>query len=579
MSAIHQVLALLALLCLSEVQAAPPPARLTLAQREQMARRDRWLARAGTHYRAGEIDETITAIHKALALERAVFGEIQSASLPWLQFKARRHEEREQFTEAIAARQEVLRWLRSRYDRADWRITDARLDLEETRGLARLDAEQRRQLRQTEQWNARLFGLWQQGRSREALPLAQKALAVRRKVLGETHRLTALSWFNLGAQFHAVNRLRDAERCYRHNLEILERTLGKQHPEYADSLNNLGGLCRDRGDQPRARALLEQACAVIRRTQGENIAIYTRCLGNLAWVYRDLGDHVRALSLFEQARSILKVLVGSKHSDYARSLNNLAVLYHDLGDDKRAQSLLEQALAIRKKVLGEKHPEYGESLNNLAAFYQGKGDPARARPLHEQALALTRATVGKNLSTGEQARARPLFEQALDIEQRHLEATFSALSDRQRLALLARSRHSLNAYLSIPSRESAASEFARVLAWKAAVGARQAEDRLRRDHPALVSLLEQLRTARAGLAQLASRPPTPVGQDDWLKRFRALEEQKEKLEVRLARTNAAFRRLRQFDPESIAKALPEGVALIDLFLYRHTIADPDRKGG
>src|SRR5262249_48968250 len=120
------------------------------------------------------------------------------------QTQAGLQEQRENFTEAEAARLEVLRCKTELYGRGGWRVTDRRLGLEDTRLLARLDVKQRQRLRQADQWNRQVFRLWQQGKSNEALPLAEKALAASRMILGESHRHTAMSWFNLGAQHKAL---------------------------------------------------------------------------------------------------------------------------------------------------------------------------------------------------------------------------------------------------------------------------------------------------------------------------------------------------------------------------------------
>jgi hypothetical protein len=220
-------------------QAAAPPPRLSPAQKEKLAQRDLWLQRANKHHGTGEIAEAIAVIRKGLALERAVFGQVRAASLPWLAFQAGLQERREEFSEAEEARRELLRRKEELYGRSDWRVTDARLALEYTRLLVRLNVRQRQRLRQASQWNEQVVQLWQRGRSTEALPLARKALAVYREVLGEKHRNTALGWFILAAQHQALTHWADAERCNRRARDIYKATLGEKHPSYANSLNDL----------------------------------------------------------------------------------------------------------------------------------------------------------------------------------------------------------------------------------------------------------------------------------------------------------------------------------------------------
>src|SRR5262249_27825227 len=93
--------------------------------------------------------------------------------------------------------------------------------------------------------------------------------------------------------------------------------------------------------------------------------------------------------------------------------------------------------------------------------------------------------------------------------------------------------------------------------------------------PELAPLLNKLRQARAGLARLASHPPTAAGQRQWLERFRALEQDKDDLQARMARLSLRFRRQRHLSPALVAGALPAGAALVDFLEYTHV---PPRKG-
>jgi CHAT domain-containing protein/Tfp pilus assembly protein PilF len=410
--------------------AAAPPARLTAEQKDQLAQSQRWLQKAKPHFDAGEIDKAIAAIHTGLALERSVFGHLREASLPWLVPQARLLEQRDRFADATKARQELLRRLQELHGLGDWRVTDARLDLEDTQRLARLDAKQRAQLRQADEWNVQVFKLWQQGRSKEALPLAEKALATRQAILGEKHRHTAVSWFNLGAQHQALNRVEQARRCYDQALRIQEAVLGQKHPDYARSLNNLAALCQELGDYKAALPLYQQTLQVWKNVRGRNRAEHANSLNNLALLYQDMGDYKAALPLFQRALQIDRATYGEKHPNHATRLSNLATLYRAMGDDRAALPLLQQALVIRKAALGEKHPNYAGSLNNLAALYTDLGDHKSALRLFLQALEIKKAAQGEkhpdyalglnNLALfyqrkGDHKAALPLFQQALEI--------------------------------------------------------------------------------------------------------------------------------------------------------------------
>jgi hypothetical protein len=174
MLARRAVLSLLAVVCcVAASDAVAPPARLTAQQHKQWEQRTQRLQRANALIRAGQRDEAIAAVRKALKVERAVLGQLSSNGLVWLNGLARLQEDREQFAGVIASRRELLAGQRQRYDAAHWRVIDSRLDLEDALLLVRLSADQRQRLRQAEQCNQQVVVLWQQGRSAQALPLAQ----------------------------------------------------------------------------------------------------------------------------------------------------------------------------------------------------------------------------------------------------------------------------------------------------------------------------------------------------------------------------------------------------------------------
>jgi CHAT domain-containing protein/tetratricopeptide (TPR) repeat protein len=701
--------------------AAPPlgPDRpLTSEERQALVeQQQRAFAHYQTQFQAGRLQEAIAAARKLLALHERLEGSRTEMGAQWLEWIARKSQEVGADEQAIRHAERALRVRQRLHPEGDWRVVDARLSLEEARNHAKRDQAARQELQRATNLNNQVFRLWQQKRSKEALPLAREALAIRRKILGEKHRDYAQSLFNLAAQHVALQQSRQAESNYLRALAIYKEVLGQKHPEVAASMNDLADLYREMGEYARARTLYEQSLALRKELLGDKHPLYATSLNNLGLLYKDRGEYVRARPLLEQALALRKRVLGEKHPAYTHSLNNLALLYKDMGEYARARPLLEQALALRKEVLGPKHPDYAQSLTNLASLYEHMGEQARAKPLYEQALAIIREVLGEkhpahliilehlgtlywamaepgrarplleqalaltrellgekhplyasrlnNLATlyqvmgeytrarplfeqsvahtrevlgekhpdyaarlhnlafvyrdrGEYARARSLFEQSLAINQevlgpkhphstlsvmnlalldwqegklaeaskqmasalrlahQHLDDTFSALSHRQRLQLLAQTRLDLNNYLSLTAQATVfpRSVYEAVLAWKGMVGARQAEEQILRDNPDLAPLLAQLRQKRAELAQLSTQPPTPASLDDWQKRYRKLDREREELEFRLADQSAAFRTARSLDSKSVSTALPERTVLVDLLEYEQYTPAP-----
>jgi CHAT domain-containing protein len=354
------------LVCPKAAVAVAPPARLSTAQRERLALRERWMQRANSRYAAGQIDEAITAIQKALVLERGVFGTLRVTTLPLLEEQAELQEQQEQFVGALVARQERWRTLRQYQGERDWQVQDALLDVEHCRFLDRLDRKLRQRLRQAQQWNERVSQLWQEGKSHEARPLAQKALAARREILGENHRLTAQSWFNLGAQQQALQQQGEAERCYRQALRICQKLYPQEryphgHPHLALSINNLAFLHHRQGEYGKAEPLFARALKM-------NEALFPR-------------------SRYPQG-----------HPDLALSINNLALLHKAQGEYGKAEPLYARALKMYQESAAAlaSVTRHLPKADSYLAVWQSKGALSRiyeARHLAILAVASPKARI------------------------------------------------------------------------------------------------------------------------------------------------------------------------------------------
>jgi len=74
-----------------------------------------------------------------------------------------------------------------------------------------LSAEQQAALQEAEQLNQQMEQLYQQGKYGEVIPLAEQALAIRKRVLGESHLDVATSLNNLAELYRAQGRYAEAE--------------------------------------------------------------------------------------------------------------------------------------------------------------------------------------------------------------------------------------------------------------------------------------------------------------------------------------------------------------------------------
>ncbi len=281
--------------------------------------------------------------------------------------------------------------------------------------------------------NAQIVKLYHAGKYAEAIPLAQRALALREKALGRDHSDVAQSLNNLALLYNELGRNEQAAPLYRRALEIFERLLGPDHPELAISVNNLAALYRDMGRYAESEPLYQRSLTIRRKALGPDHPDVAQSLSNMALLYNDQGRSAEGIPLAQQALAIREKALGPDHPDVATALNNLSTLYHAQGRFIDAEELYRRTITIREKTIGHEHPGTATALNNLAVIYNAQARYSDAEPLYRRALAIREKTLGSshadvastlsNLAAlyDNQARykdAEPLYLRALSISEK-----------------------------------------------------------------------------------------------------------------------------------------------------------------
>ena len=265
------------------------------------------------------------------------------------------------------------------------------------------------------------------------MPLYQRALAIKEKVLGPEHTGTATSLNNLAALYDTLGQYDKALPLYQRALAIREKALGPEHNDTASSLNNLAWLYDALGQYDKALPLYQRALAIKEKVLGPEHAETAVSLNNIAYLYDALGQYDKALPLYQRALVIREKVLGPEHTDTAHSFNNIAALYNTTGQYDKALPLYQRALAIQEKVHGPEHIETAISLNNLAFLYDTLGQYDKSLPLYQRALAIREKVLGPehadtadglgNLASlyetlGQYEQALALFQRALAIKEK-----------------------------------------------------------------------------------------------------------------------------------------------------------------
>jgi tetratricopeptide (TPR) repeat protein len=234
------------------------------------------------------------------------------------------------------------------------------------------------------------------GAYNQALEHMNRALALRRRHLGNDHPATLASLNNLATLNWDLGRYDDAEPLYHEALEGRRRILGADHPETLKSLNNLGFLYQARGRHDEAEPLFKQALEGHRRRLGANHPDTLTNLNNLALLYVACGRYDDAEPLFKEALDGRQRQLGADHPATLRSLNNLAGVYQARGRYDDAEPLFKEALDGRRRTLGADHRDTLQSMNNLALLYKTRRRYDKAEPLYQEALEGSRRRLGAN---------------------------------------------------------------------------------------------------------------------------------------------------------------------------------------
>jgi TonB family protein len=108
------------------------------------------------------------------------------------------------------------------------------------------------ELAEAEQLSAQVSTLFKDRQYDKALPLAERVLAIREKVLGPDHPLVASALRNLAEILFAKGRRKEALSTYGRYITASEKTLGKDSPKLIEALDHYVCLLVFSGQRPEA---------------------------------------------------------------------------------------------------------------------------------------------------------------------------------------------------------------------------------------------------------------------------------------------------------------------------------------
>jgi MYXO-CTERM domain-containing protein len=428
--------------------------------------------------------------------------------------------------------------------------------------------------------------LYRADRLDEALEMVKREVALTVKVLGPKDPHTAGARASLGGILVARGEYVEAEPPLREAIDVLEHAPGADDHDLASAINNLAVLDMEKGEVKASRPLFERAVAIMEASKTPDPETLASYYGALAQTLDLLGDSPAAIGLVDKAIAIHE-RAGAERSLVVDLLRKGDVLRRSAGHGtedvyRRAFELAEKALGPDHHLTAEARRRWGRLFWGAAAwasrgegFYKDANDSLvkTLGPMHpEIADVLCDWAVLKQLE-GDLPGALDLRRRADVIDEHHLSLLLAAGSEDDQRAfsakLFRRAEDAVELSLTLGggSKESIRFALAMILRRKGRVLDAITDQRaaLRRlSRPEDRRVLADLEAARAELAGAVIRGP---GQDraGYPARIAELEAREKEAEQRAGAASAAYRASSSpIAIEAIAKAIPEGSALVEI---------------
>jgi eukaryotic-like serine/threonine-protein kinase len=229
----------------------------------------------------------------------------------------------------------------------------------------------------------------------KAEKLAQMALAISQRVLGQESATTADALTRLGAITMFKNMdLDKAEKFTRESLNINLKLFGPDSYQVAENINDIATININRGDLAKAEQGLRESLGIYRKARGNEHDDVLTVMNNLAMVLKMEGKLEEAAPLYQEVLSIRRRIKDPNHPSVAQCLNNLAMLYVSMKKYPEAEKLLQEALTINRRVYGDSGGI--ANLSNLGLLNIERGHLSAAENYSRQVLEMDQKRYGDN---------------------------------------------------------------------------------------------------------------------------------------------------------------------------------------
>lgn len=350
-----------------------------------------------------QIERAIQQLDQVVAVEQRLFGAQSAKVAATVTMQADWCEKASLFEPARAARQRAVELWTAIYGPDYWHTEDMRLDLQTIDRLERLPPDAHRQFLSLNALLAKYRELADKQIYASAVPVAEQAHDICRRVYGAAHPKTAVAAGNLAHACAMLDDFSTAVRYYREALGLYLDLYRVPNPVMGSALLNAGNMFHTEGRLDLAERYLRLATEVFAACEGEASDQYAIALNNLGVFYRTTGQTASALQVLTRGKTIRNDLlreaeraakldpsmapfVKQELLQLATVLLNLGLAYEPF-DLVKAESYDRRALDLRQQLLG-KSPATANALKDLANLYHHFADYPRSKEMLNDAIAM-----------------------------------------------------------------------------------------------------------------------------------------------------------------------------------------------
>ncbi|CAF1169216.1 unnamed protein product [Didymodactylos carnosus] len=214
-----------------------------------------------------------------------------------------------------------------------------------------------------------------------------QALNIREANLPSEHPSIALNYQVIGGVLHEYGRYEDALEKYKRALDIRAKALGANHSSVASVYKSIGGVYLDQGAYEEALKQYMRALEICMSTVSENHPTTGDCYHSLGMLCERQNHFAEALQHYNKARKITTKYLPIDHPSVAKVWTSIANVKLREGAYDKSIEMYEKVLEIQN-VGGEEHPDIILTYNNFGVLYRLKKDYQKAQEYFQKAFAM-----------------------------------------------------------------------------------------------------------------------------------------------------------------------------------------------